>query len=377
MIETKPPQALRLFDLIGREWMLSAPVRQIGFNANGSAVACGLEGGALALLPMADAEHPEKRIRMELDTGRTTIRPRENALPPPVTPEAVVLGKGPGLCALGEQGFAVAASAGGLTRVTARGQVLKLPQTGTDAVTAMCRVPGQDAICVAQGGTLALLMAADMAPLATGTLDEAVSRLALSGDGALIAARCGARIVVLDAEDLDSRTEIPCAGTVECLSWSPDGKWIVAGCRENALVVANVLRGEADVIDGFPGPVASAGFSKKANALVASGAFRVVGWRGPDLPFGKHEGAPVNTGKPGLTLVDRVAPSPTRDSCAVGYANGLVTLCSIGQPDELMLVEGKGEGVTAMDWSPDGQHLALGFADGRAAVLTFPKVMFK
>ncbi len=59
------------------------------------------------------------------------------------------------------------------------------------------------------------------------------------------------------------------------------------------------------------------------------------------------------------------------------WANGLVTLCPIGQPDELMLIEGKGAAVTAMDWSRDGQNLALGFADGRAAILTFPKVMFK
>lgn len=377
MIATKPPQALSLFDLIGREWTLSAPVRQVGFNANGTAVACELEGGALALLPMADAEHPEKRIRMEVDTGRTTIRPRKNALPPPVTPEVAAAVDGPGTCALGEQGFAVAGESGALMRVTARGQFLKLPQSGTDPVTAMCAVPGQDAICVARGGALTLLRAEDMAPLTECDLGETVTRLALSGDGTLLAARCGARIAVLKADALDQRREIPCKGTIECLAWSPDRKWIVAGCRETSLIVANVLRGEADLIEGFPGPVGSAGFSEKADVLIASGAFRVVGWRCPDLPFGKHEGNPVHTGKPGLTLVDRVAPSPARDSCAVGYANGLVTLCPIGQPDELMLVEGKGAAVTALNWSPDGQHLALGFADGRAAILTFPKVMFK
>jgi len=377
MIGTKPPQALSLFDLIGREWGLSAPVGQILFNADGSAVACRLEGGALALLPMTDAEHPEKRIRTEVDTGRTTIRPRENALPPPVTPEVTAAADGPGMCRLGAQGFAVAAGAGGLTRVTARGQVLGLRGAGADAVTALSAVPAENAICVARGGTLALLHTGDMAPLATRELGEGISHLATSGDGALIAARCDTKIVVLGAAELDTRAEVACEGTVACLSWSPDRQWIVAGCREAALALVHVPRGEADVIEGFPGPVCSAGFSGKANVMVASGAFRVVGWRCPDLPFGTHEGDPVHTGKPGLTLVDRVAPCPTRDSCAVGYANGLVTLCPIGRSDELMLVEGTGAAVTAMDWSPDGQHLALGFADGRAAILTFPRVMFK
>ncbi|WP_300437189.1 hypothetical protein [uncultured Mameliella sp.] len=376
MIETKPPQALSLFDLIGREWTLSAPVQQVGFNASGSAVACRMEGGGLALLPMADAEHPEKRIRMEFDTGRTTIRPRENPVAPPVGAE-VSLSEAPGFCALGEQGFAVVDQAGALTRVTARGQVVKLAQAGAGPVTALCAVPRQEAICVARGGALTLLRAEDLAPLADCDLGEPVTQLAISADGVLIAARCGDRIVVLKAETLETRAEIAAKGTLDSLAWSPDRKWIVAGCRETSLVVANVLRSEADVIEGFPAPVASAAFSDKANVLVASGAFRVVGWRCPDLPFGTYEGDPVHTGKPGLTLVDRVAPNPTRDSCAVGYANGLVTLCPIGQPDELMLVEGKGAGVTAMDWSSDGQHLALGFADGRAAILTFPKVMFK
>ena len=66
-----------------------------------------------------------------------------------------------------------------------------------------------------------------------------------------------------------------------------------------------------------------------------------------------------------------------RDTCAVGYASGLVTLCPLGGRDELMLREGAGAPVTALDWSGDGTHLAIGFADGRAGIVTFPKVMFK
>lgn len=375
MIETKPPQALSLFDLIGREWSLAAPVRQIGFNAKGSALACQLEGGGLVLLPVADAEHPDKRIRMDVDTGRNTIRPRKNALPPVVTPEMDAVAQD--LCPLGEQGFAIAVEGGALWRVTARGQALRVVEKDAAPISALCAVPGAGAVCVARGADISLLHTVDMAPLASRDLGDAVSYLAVSGNGALIAARAGGRIVVLKADELDQRAEIPCAGTVESLAWSPDRKWIVAGCREKRLLVVNVMRGETAVIEDFPGPVTCAAFSDKANALIASGAFRVVGWRCPDLPLGKHAGDPLNTGKPGLTLVERVAPNPMRDSCAVGYANGLVTLCPIGQPDELMLVEGCGAAVTAMEWSYDGQHLALGFGDGRAAILTFPKVMFK
>ncbi len=143
------------------------------------------------------------------------------------------------------------------------------------------------------------------------------------------------------------------------------------------LIVADLARGAADRIVDFPGPVASVAFSPKTGTMLASGAFRIVGWRLPDLPFGDHPGDPVETGRPGLTLVERVAANPVRDTCAAGYANGLVTLSPIGRRDELMLVEGRGAGVTALAWSDDGAHLAVGWADGRAAALTFPKAMFK
>ena len=97
----------------------------------------------------------------------------------------------------------------------------------------------------------------------------------------------------------------------------------------------------------------------------------------PALPFGAHEGTPVETGRPGLTLVERIAPHPLRDLCAAGYANGLVTLCQIGRREEMMLREGGGAPVTALEWSPDGTHLAIGTAGGQAAIATFPKAMFK
>lgn len=377
MIETKPPRALSLFDLIGRDWVLDAPIRQITFNAGRSAVACRLEDGRVALLPMADAEHPEKRVRIEFDTGRSTIRPRENPVAPPVLTDPIAAVDGPDLCRLGAQGFAVAGASGSLWRVTARGQCVCVEKSGAHPITAMCAVPRSDAICVARGRGLRLAHAETLDPLGARDLERPVSRLAVSGDGTLIAAHCVDRIVVLDESSLKPQAEIAVDGTAECLAWSPDGTWIVAGCTEKWLALVDLRSGQSDRIVDFPGPVTSAAFSPNPEVLIASGAFRIVGWRGPDLPFGTHKGDPVDTGKPGLTLVDRVAPNPVRRNCAAGYANGLVTLSPIGQPDELMLVEGTGAAVTAMDWSDDGHHLALGFGNGRAAILTFPKIMFK
>lgn len=68
---------------------------------------------------------------------------------------------------------------------------------------------------------------------------------------------------------------------------------------------------------------------------------------------------------------------PRRDLCAVSYGTGLVMLCRIGHADEMLVREGTGAAVTAMAWSDDGAHLAIGGADGGLSIATFPKNMFK
>ena len=85
----------------------------------------------------------------------------------------------------------------------------------------------------------------------------------------------------------------------------------------------------------------------------------------------------LQTGRPGLVVVERVAAHPARDLIAVGYANGQVAVMQLGQRDELLVRQEDGGAVTALDWSADGEHLALGTADGLAAVVSFPPHLFK
>jgi hypothetical protein len=91
---------------------------------------------------------------------------------------------------------------------------------------------------------------------------------------------------------------------------------------------------------------------------------------------GDTEGA-LQTGRPGLVVVDTVAAHPRRDLLAVGYANGMVNLVQIGRRDELVVLADGGGAVTALAWSDDGEQLAIGAADGSAALVGFPPQMFK
>lgn len=384
MNQHKPPQAMSLLDLIGRSWDLGSGVRQLLFNRDHSSILAVLQEGRLAFLRLQDAEDPDTRMRTDLETGRATIRPREKLLPQPVVSEAGLIAGDVRASALGDSGFAFASATGAqLWRATARGQTLRDNAGG--GVTALAGLPGGDDLLVACGARLER----QGAHAAAIELGHAVSCISVSPDAAHLACAGPGKVSILDPQTLKVMAAIGCEGALAALSWSPDGRWLVAGAEDKALVVIDLHAARADRIIGFPAPVRSVDFSAKAGALIAAGAFRTVGWKLPDLPFGGHEGTPIETGKPGLTLVETVAAHPSRDLCATGYANGLVTICQIGIKHEMMLREGDGAPVTALAWSADGKHLAIGTASedsgdnsgektgGKAAIVTFPKHMFK
>lgn len=378
MTKHSPAQSLSLFDLLARTWDLGAEIRDVRFNVVGSTAAVTLADGVLAFLQVQDAEDPEMRMRTELETGRMTIRPREKPLPVPVRSQEPVAAVGTALCPVAQQGFAFVHHDGAeIWRATARGQLLRIAKAGEGRVTALSALPDKRGLLVARGARVDIMSPENGITLASRALEHAVTRIALSADAQRIACWGEGQMTVLDAGDLACVAQIAADGQGICLAWSPDGHWIAGGCADKSLLLVDVAKGQADRIVDFPAPVTTVAFSSKANAMIASGAFRVVGWHLPDLPFGAHEGEAVETGKPGLTLVETVAAHPLRDLCAVGYANGLVTICQIGRREEMMVREGRGDAVTTLAWSPDGRHLAIGTAAGAASIATFPKTMFK
>ncbi|SMC94865.1 WD40 repeat domain-containing protein [Primorskyibacter flagellatus] len=378
MTQHKPPQAMTLFDLLARTWTLPGEVRDVIFNAAGSSLAVLLADGRLAFISVKDAEHPESRVRIEADTGRTSIRPRTKTLPAPVLSDAAIARADLTPCRLGDQGFAFSnADTNALWRATARGQTLAVKGARNEAVTALASIPRTGRIVLAYDSRLALVAEDGGAELATAELSHGVSRIAVSDDGRVLGCLGGGQISIVASDDLKSTSTFACEGEVLDLGWSPCKRWLVAGCANKTVLLIDVQAGVSDRIVDFPDAVRTIGFSNKARAMIASGAFRVVGWTLPDLPFGDDEGSAIETGKPGLTLVDLVAVHPKRDLCAVSYANGLVMICRIGHPDEMLLREGSGATVNSLAWSDDGAHLAIGGRDGSVSIATFPKNMFK
>src|SRR5215813_1318332 len=83
-MDTMEAETATLYSLLGRRWMVGAPVVHVAFDAAGQAVALALADGGLAIARLADDEPPQDRCRKTLDEGRMAISPRRQPVPPVV-----------------------------------------------------------------------------------------------------------------------------------------------------------------------------------------------------------------------------------------------------------------------------------------------------
>lgn len=153
------------------------------------------------------------------------------------------------------------------------------------------------------------------------------------------------------------------SGSHLSLTWSPDGKYIVTAMQENELHGWRVSDGADMRMSGYPAKVKSMSWLPKGRYLATSGAEPVVCWpfHGKGGPMGK---APHDLGWGFEGVVTVVAAHPRHDVVAAGYEDGATILVQIDR-DHPVLVKRPGEGaVTALAWSADGQHLALGTESG-------------
>ena len=151
------------------------------------------------------------------------------------------------------------------------------------------------------------------------------------------------------------------------VTWSPDGRFLVTTMQENALHGWRIEDAADMRMSGYPSKVKSWAWDRRGRTLFTSGATRIVGWSftGRNGPMGRE---PMELGPEREALVQVVAAHPSDDIIAAGTADGTVWLESIGDPGATFLLL-DGAKITALAFSPDGAHLALGAEDGYAAVV--------
>jgi WD40 repeat protein len=148
---------------------------------------------------------------------------------------------------------------------------------------------------------------------------------------------------------------------------SPDAEYVITAMQENALHGWRMPDKTDLRMDGYPAKTRSFSWDKRGRWLATSGANSAIVW-----PFVGKLGP---QGKPPLqpgerqALVTAVAFNPNEEVLAIGYADGAALLVRFS--DQLgMELDEPGEGaVTALAWSGDGKHIAIGDEAGRGAIV--------
>ena len=153
---------------------------------------------------------------------------------------------------------------------------------------------------------------------------------------------------------------------------SPDGRFLVTSMQENALHGWRLSDGRNMRMTGYPAKTRSLSWSHDGHWLATSGAEACVVW-----PFKEKDGP---MGKPPRECgvrpfrVTQVACHPRALVVAIGYADGLLMLCRLGDGAEILVRDAAPDegAISALAWDKQGARLVFGTEAGRAGLLTLP-----
>lgn len=369
-------QNLALFDLLARSWRRPAAIADVCFTIDGSAVAFTSVDGSVAIGQVADQEPPESRIRVSGDLGQTTIRPREKPPAPLIASASLGDGDVP-IVAYRGSGFLVGTNAGEATHLAPDGAIAPTPIRIDGPILALAHSAPKGMTAVSDGHDVFLSRASNEGARLKQAASSSTHAIAFSPDAKRLALDCGSGLSIWAVDgDPELIREFSTPSRPASIRWSYDGSWLACGLETGGFGLVRLVDGRSGVVGGFPSPVRNVCWSALDNTLFASGAFRIAGWSMAAPPFEHAAAGALETGRPAAVPVEAMAAHPLRDLIAAGYANGRITVARIGSRDELV-VRFSGSAITALAWSGDGQHLAVGMVDGTAAIITFPATLFK
>jgi WD40 repeat protein len=370
----RPPQ---LFDLLAREWTLTSPVDGAVFNDACDAVAISCENGSIAIAETADDDSPTARMRNAIDTGRQTIQRRGGPVPPLLEVKGTE-NRTSRIVPLCENDFLFGNADGSLTELTPQATPLSSEFRLGGPVNALASSPAENKFAGATGDLIQIGHWGNRDPSREIHAGCPISNLAFSFDGQHLAATHSDGVSVWDMSgNLVKSQKNSLNPQPGKLCWSEDGQWIAYTSTSGGFCLIDLKHNQARNFEDYPTAVNSIAFSKPANIIATSGAYRAAAWS-LEHPLTDHKScAAITSGKPGFVAVDTIAASPDKNLLAVGYANGLLCLTQIGSKDEMLLRQNDDTGISTLSWSNDGSFLAAGMASGKIALIEFPIGMFK
>ena len=365
IMNTTPP----LLDLLGVSWQVKAPALALAWDPRGRTLGCALRDGIVVL---ADSAWEGGPTLVPRPGGGSEVVAAKQAAPEPLRVRAH-----PGACL-----DLRADRLGGFLTGGADGRLVHISTSG--ACSQLATRPGQpvDAVASGSAGVRAWACGKNVYRLRLQREDSieltnTATALAFDPAGCCLAIAHAGGVTLWALAESDSQAaprHLAWPGDHLALTWSRDGRYLVSGLAEDALHGWSVAEGSDIELHPYPGQPRSLAFSSDGRYLVAAGASRPTLW-GFDPP-GSGE-APDTCGSPGKTPATQVACHPNQTLIAAGYQHGAVALCQPGSAD-VLVVKGSGEGaVTALAWSPDGERLGFGTADGSFGWVNLPAALFR
>jgi WD40 repeat protein len=186
----------------------------------------------------------------------------------------------------------------------------------------------------------------------------------LSSGAAAVAAACFGHVVVWDATTFTAQKEFPYGNAIYALTWSPDGRWLVAGCHDNAVHLWVPAEDLELHMSGYETRLKELSFSHDSKWLATGGGRDACVW---DCTGAGPEGRePLLL--PHNARVCALAFQHTHGLLAAGAANGEFTLWAPSRKNPMVAEVTMPSAATKFAWRGDDTLLAVGTEKGNVFV---------
>ena len=184
---------------------------------------------------------------------------------------------------------------------------------------------------------------------------------ALNSSPPLLAAAYFGGVCIWNATTFVAFKEFPYGNTIHALTWSPDGKWLVAGCQDNAVHLWVPAEKDFELhMSGYETKLKEISFSQDSKWLATGGGRDACVWdcagKGPE---GRE---PLQL--PHSARVCAVAFQNSHGRLATGSTDGVFTLWDPNRKNPMIAEARMPSALSKFAWSPDDTLLAAGTENG-------------
>jgi WD40 repeat protein len=187
----------------------------------------------------------------------------------------------------------------------------------------------------------------------------------VSPPSSVLAAACFGHVALWDTRTFAAVKEFPYGNAIYALTWSPDGRWLVAGCHDNAVHLWAPAEADLELhMSGYESRLKELSFSHDSKWLATGGGRDACVW---DCAGAGPEGREPLT-LPHGARVCAVAFQHAHGLLAAGSANGEFTLWMPSRKNPMVAEVTMPAAATKFAWRHDDTLLAVGTEQGHLFV---------